>query len=47
MSKTRCPVVKYTGFEFSNANNTPQNIKKFKNFDYIKKKCKPGVSDPK
>lgn len=32
------PVVKYPGYEFPNANNTPQNVNNFKNFDY---KLKP------
>lgn len=35
-----CPVVKYKGHEYPNANNTPQNVKNFKEFDYkIKKPC--------
>lgn len=33
-------IVKYKGFEFPSAHNTPQNVKYFKGFDYkIKKPC--------
>ncbi|MDO5293449.1 MAG: cupin domain-containing protein [bacterium] len=45
LRKESCPVVKYPGFEFPPANNTPQNVCYFKDFDYIKKEVKPGTSD--
>ena len=45
LRKTSCPVVKYPGFEFPSAKGTPQNVKYFRNFDFIKKDCKPGSSD--
>lgn len=45
LRKDSCPVVKYKGYEFPPANNTPQNVKYFKDFDYIKKEVKPGTSD--
>lgn len=32
--KESCPVVRYKGYEFPSADNTPQNVKYFKNFDY-------------
>ncbi len=34
VKKESCPIVKYPGFEFPPANNTPQNVCRFKNFDY-------------
>lgn len=34
VKKESCPVVKYPNHKFPNANNTPQNICYFKNFDY-------------
>lgn len=41
LRKDSCPIVKYPGYEFPPANNTPQNIKYFKEFDYkIKKNCR-------
>ncbi len=45
LRKESCPVVKYKGFAFPPAENTPQNVRYFKDFDYIKKECKPGSSD--
>lgn len=40
VKKESSPIVKYKGFEFPPANNTPQNVKYFKDFDYkIKKTC--------
>lgn len=45
LRKESCPIVKYKGFEFPYANNTPQNIRYFKDFDFIKKEVKPGTSD--
>lgn len=40
LRKESCPIVKYKGYEFPSANNTPQNVKYFKDFDYkIKKEC--------
>lgn len=40
LRKESCGIVKYKGYEFPSANNTPQNVKYFKNFDYqIKKPC--------
>ncbi len=39
------PVVKYEGFAFPPAKNTPQNVKYFKDFDYKKKDVHLGASD--
>ncbi len=40
LKKKSCPIVKYPGFEFPSAKNTPQNVRYFKDFDYkIKEKC--------
>jgi oxalate decarboxylase len=40
MTKESKPIVKYKGFEFPPANNTPQNIRYFKDFDFkLKKPC--------
>lgn len=40
LRKESCPVVKYKGYEFPSACNTPQNVKYFKDFDYkVKKPC--------
>ncbi|MBE5963122.1 MAG: cupin domain-containing protein [Lachnospiraceae bacterium] len=40
VKKESCPIVKYPGFEFPPANNTPQNVRYFKDFDYkVKKPC--------
>lgn len=40
LRKESCPIVKYPGFEFPPAENTPQNVRYFDNFDYKLKK--PG-----
>ncbi len=42
LRKDSCPVVKYPGFEFPPANHTPQNVRYFSNFDYIKKDVVPA-----
>ncbi|BBF44024.1 oxalate decarboxylase [Lachnospiraceae bacterium KM106-2] len=34
--KESCPIVKYKGYEFPPANNTPQNVRYFKDFNYKK-----------
>lgn len=34
VKKESCPIVKYKGFEFPPAQNTPQNVCRFKDFDY-------------
>ncbi len=39
LRKESCPIVKYPGYEFPPAENTPQNVKYFKNFDYKLKKA--------
>lgn len=40
LRKESCGIVKYKGFEFPPANNTPQNVRYFKNFDYkVKEPC--------
>ena len=39
------PVVKYEGFAFPPAKNTPQNVRYFKDFDYKKKDVHLGASD--
>lgn len=41
------PIVKYKGFEFPPANGTPQNVKYFKDFDYIiKDECRAEKQHP-
>lgn len=47
LGKESHPIVKYKGFEFPYASGTPQNVKYFKDFDYIKHDVKPGSSDVK
>ena len=42
VKKESNPVVKYEGFEFPPAQNTPQNVRYFKDFDY---KAKPDSDD--
>lgn len=37
VKKESIPVVKFPGYEMPPANNTPQNVQYFKNFDYIAK----------
>lgn len=34
IKKESCPIVKYPGYEFPSAKNTPQNVRYFNNFDY-------------
>lgn len=47
LKKESSPIVKYPGYEFPPAQNTPQNVKYFKNFDYKKKGVTPGSSNVK
>ena len=43
--KENNPVVKYTGYEFPTAKNTPQNIRDIKDYEFIKKDVNLGSSD--
>ena len=45
LKKESQPIVMYKGIEFPPAQNTPQNVKYFKDFDYKKKEIHPGSSD--
>jgi oxalate decarboxylase/phosphoglucose isomerase-like protein (cupin superfamily) len=42
LKKESCPVVRYPDFAFPPAEHTPQNVRYFKDFDYVKREVKPS-----